>query len=114
MVKRNLDGTVIAAYKDFCDKVKLQTEHGTVTSTIGVVQGGVTSPLTFAITIDSMLWKLNEITPTLALADDIVCVVYGHLRLTILLNTLNEECRKYQFEINKKKSAIMEIRKDRR
>ena len=45
-----------------------------VETNIGVVQGGVTSPTTFAIMIDPLLRKLNGICPTYALADDLVAI----------------------------------------
>ena len=57
-----------------------------------------------------MLRALNEICPTLALADDLVSICYGEVQLNKFLTTLKVQCSKYLFEVNKKKSAIVEVR----
>lgn len=108
MIKKNFNPTIIKAYRSFCDNMQLQTEDGkSITTNVGVVQGGVTSPLTFAIMIDEMIRNLNKITSTLALADDIVCLCKGELILNRVINALTTECQNFNFEINKKKSAIL-------
>ena len=64
--------------------------------------------------IDPMLRRLNELCPTLALADDLVCIAKGNDKLDKLLRLLGDCCEERSFTINKKKSAIMEIRIDGR
>ena len=61
-----------------------------------------------------MLRKLNETAPTLALADDLVAVCDGLFQLNQYLTKLEKLCEQYGFVVNKKKSAIMEVRKDHR
>jgi len=105
------DPTIVKAYDHFCEEMKLKLPScAQVTTNVGVVQGGVTSPTSFAIMIDPMLRALNAVCPTLALADDLVCFCRGEDTLRELIHTLEKSCNERSFEINKKKSAIMEIR----
>ena len=64
--------------------------------------------------IDPMVQTLNDIAPTLALADDLVSVCYNEGQLYHLICTLERCCKERSFVINKKKSAIIEVRQDRR
>ena len=115
MAKKGFDPTLINAYTRFCENMALEMKDGsTAITNVGVVQGGVTSPTSFAIMIDPMLRALNEHCPTLALADDIICIVKGELKLHQLIVLLGEQCQERSFTVNKKKSAIMEIRLDKR
>ena len=114
MLDRGFDATVVQAFRSFCDGMRLRTDEREVLTTVGVVQGGVTSPLSFALMIDPMLVELNKLCPTLALADDLVAVCDGLLQLNLFLTTLSRLCARWSFTVNKKKSAIMEVRKDGR
>ena len=56
-----------------------------VPTNIGVVQGGVCSPLQFSALIDSLVVELNKHARCLALADDLVIVVKGTYNLNVIL-----------------------------
>jgi len=78
MDKNGFDSTFINAYTAFCHNMTLELPDGAQAVTnVGVVQGGVSSPSSFAIMMNPMLERLNELCPTLALADDLVCVAEG-------------------------------------
>ena len=64
--------------------------------------------------IDPMLRALNQVCPTLALADDLVGVCHGEVELNKFLTVLKQQCTERLFEVNKKKSAIVEVRLDGR
>ena len=72
------------------------------------------SGLLFAIAIDPMLQELNKHSPTLALADDLVAIVDGEWHLNQYLALLHSLCTQYGFAINKRKSVLIQVRKDRR
>jgi len=61
-----------------------------------------------------MLRAMNEVCTTMALADDLVSVCYGEYELFKLLKTLERCCKERSFIVNKKKSAILEIRIDKK
>ena len=48
-----------------------------VDTNVGVMQGAVTSPITFALYIDDLLRSLNTTSKAFALADDLVCICKG-------------------------------------
>ena len=52
------------------------------------MQGGVNSPLTFNIIIDDIIKALNDGGECLGLADDLVILVKGRLKLNWAINTL--------------------------
>ena len=82
MDSRGFDPTIVKAYTKFCENMTLQLpDRSKAITNVGVVQGGVTSPTTFAIIIDPMLRALNEICPSYALADNLVCIVKGEWKL---------------------------------
>jgi len=86
---KGFDPSIVKAYKRFCDDMKLKLSSGAeVVTNVGVVQGGVTSPSSFAIMMDPMLRALNEVCPTLALADDLVSICRGEDQLRELLRSL--------------------------
>lgn len=49
-----------------------------------------------------------------AYADDIVIVAHGEFKLAGVLTVVKDWCRRWRLEINKEKSGVMCIRKDRR
>ena len=116
MLERGFDSSVVRAYRNFMDGMTLKRADGSapVVTTVGVVQGGVTSPLSFAIAIDPLLQELNKLCPTYALADDLAAVVPGLLRLHIFLHRLDKLCQANGFTVNRKKSAIMKVRTSKR
>ena len=77
MIDRGYDTNVIRAYREFVNGMTLITDEDEIETNVGVVQGGVTSPTTFGISIDPLLCILDNISMTLALADDLVAIVPG-------------------------------------
>ena len=111
MRERGLEPTLINALRRFFKDMSLKVGDEMVKTNIGVVQGGVTSPTTFALAIDDLLRQLNITSTAYALADDIVCYCKGTLALTRTLATLHRVCRELGLSINKSKSAILQLRK---
>ena len=70
----------------------LKVNEEKVITNIGVVQGGVTSPLLFNFAIDDMVRDLNKFGNCLALADDIVIHVKGDLKLNMMIQALEKQC----------------------
>lgn len=91
--------------------MKLRVNDEIVETNIGVVQGGVSSPLLFNFLIDELVRDLNQFGLCLALADDLVVHVTGELKLRMMLNKLTQTCSKLGLNISKDKSAIMLIRR---
>ena len=81
-----------------------------VDTNIGVMQGAVTSPITFALYIDDLLRTLNRTSKTYALADDLVCICKGDFQLYRTVKALNKICENLGLSINTKKSAILIIK----
>ena len=95
MFDKGFSSTLIMSFRDFFNKMSLQIGESELAETnIGVVQGGVSSPSTFAIAIDDMLKDLNTISTALALADDIVCHVNSRHELEKVMEILNKWCKK--------------------
>ena len=82
-------------------------DRKTVPTNKGVMQGGVTSPITFALYIDDMLRQLNQTSDAYALADDIVCFCDGEMRLYQTTQALKFICNELDLKINFKKSGIL-------
>ncbi len=81
----------------------------------GVLQGSFLSPTLFNIYFDDLLRELEWVTNgTLAYADDLVIVTKNRISMISALNVLERWCEKNSMQINKKKSAIMVIKVDRR
>ena len=81
---------------------------------IGVPQGAVLSPVLFNLFINELVQLLNEKGFALAFADDLVAVAKGLDELDLAIQITENWCKVNQLEINKTKSAIMGLRKDRR
>ena len=80
------------ALKYMYENVKLIVNEEEVQTNIGVIQGGITSPTTFAIAIDDMLRNLNKVAKAYALADDIFCYCKGEYQLHQTIRTLEKTC----------------------
>ena len=81
-----------------------------VSTNKGVMQGAVTSPITFALYIDDMLRALNVTSTTYALADDLICICKGDMELYRTVKTLNKFCKDLDLGINQSKSAILIVK----
>ena len=81
----------------------------------GVQQGSVISPSLFSIYMAPLLRKLEKVTDcAMAYADDLAFTCVSREKLKKTLAITEEWCQTTGMEINKEKSAIMRIRKDRR
>ena len=91
-----------------------QIEDKKVPMDIGVPQGAVLSPTLFALYINDLLTKLNEETECYAFADDLVIIAKGPRQLSKAADVIEEWSAANGIGINKAKSGVMQIRKDRR
>ena len=81
----------------------------------GFLQGGVLSPTLFNVYIDTLLLKLDELDATiLAFADDLVNTTEGEIELFKGMELIRAWSRDYNIEINNDKSAILQVRYDKR
>ena len=77
MADRGFNGLLIKAFEKLFADTRMVINDEKVYTNKGVMQGGVTSPTTFAIYIDNLLRELNKTSKAFALADDIVCYCEG-------------------------------------
>ena len=77
MADRGFNGLLIKAFEKLFADTRMVIDDEKVYTNKGVMQGGVTSPTTFAIYIDNLLRELNKTSKAFALADDIVCYCEG-------------------------------------
>ena len=81
----------------------------------GVIQGGILSPDLFVITFNTLMQKLKkEGMDIFAYADDLVITQNGKIKMKKTTKIIEEWARNVEMQINKKKSAIMYIRKNKR
>ena len=81
----------------------------------GVQQGSVISPSLFNVYIDSLIEALKSSTTDIhAWADDISFTCKNKQQLIKAINIAEEWCLKKGMAINKAKSGILALRKDRR
>ena len=92
MDKKGINRKLIAATRNLYNGMKMRINGEDVVTNVGVVQGGVTSPLLFNLSIDDMIRELNKFGKCLALADDIVIHVRGELKLNMMLKKLEQLC----------------------
>ena len=111
MIKKKVHTSLIRATRELYQGMSLKVGKEEVTTNIGVVQGGVTSPLLFNFYIDEMVVAMNKFGTCLALADDIIIHVKGDLQLNLMINALKKLCQDLKLTISLKKSAVMEIKK---
>ena len=114
MHKAGMNDRLVASLRSFFDGMALMVDNTRVKTNIGVVQGGITSPLTFNLMIDNLIRRLNQRSICYALADDLVIYVKGDLQLRWVVTALEEEAAKIGIEISQEKSAIMEIQRGMR
>ena len=81
---------------------------------IGVPQGAVLSPTLFALYINDLLVDLNTNTTCYAFADDLVIVAKGEYLLDEAIRKITRWSRLNGIEVNKQKSGLLQLRKDRR
>ena len=77
----------------------------------GVLQGSVISPFLFNLFIDDLIESLNKIGICYAYADDIVIVCRTKKEQMETIKFIEEWIKSNDMNINKKKSAILNIRK---
>ena len=86
-----------------------------VKTTVGTPQGSILSPKEFIIYIDDLLEQYSRSgIEARAFADDIVCVLNNQVELERAIDITTAWSRENAIDINKKKSGVMAIRKDRR
>ena len=81
---------------------------------VGVPQGAVLSPTLFAIYINDLVQELNRDSVCYAFADDLVVIAKGEFQLQRIINLTQQWSERNGIEINKAKSGIIQVRKDRR
>ena len=77
MQDRNINGSLVKAFANMLAQTSMLIDGKKVQTNVGVMQGAVTSPVTFALYIDDLLRALNKTSQTFALADDLVCICKG-------------------------------------
>ena len=81
----------------------------------GVPQGAKLSPTLFTIYIDDLIRKLNDHKhEALAFADDIVVYIEGKDALEKVIRIVNDWSSEFEIEVNCNKSAILQLRADKR
>ena len=81
---------------------------------IGVPQGAVLSPTLFALYINDLVSELNSNSKCFAFADDLVIIAEGEFQLDLAIDKIERWSNTNGIEVNKTKSGIMQVRKDRR
>ena len=79
MKDRGVNDSLVKAFSNMLASTSMLIDGEKVATNIGVMQGAVTSPVTFALYIDGLLNQLNKTSETFALADDLVCICKGDL-----------------------------------
>ena len=72
------------------------------------------SPALFNLYINDLLYEMNKTSVTYGFADDIVAVVSGEANLLKTIKAIEIWSQTSKIEVNKKKSAILIVRKDER
>ena len=110
----DINDNLVMALRSFYDGMSLEVDGEKVKTNIGVVQGGITSPLTFNLIIDDLIQTLNKEVICLALADDIVIHAFGDYQLQKIIKLVKSECAKLGLTVSDTKSAVMEIQRGKR
>ena len=105
---------LVKALRNFYDKTNLLVDDEPVYTNVGVVQGGISSPLTFNILIDVLIRELNNVATCYALADDIVIHAADEDQLKNAIKKLEEITAELDIAVSKDKSAILEVRRGMR
>ncbi len=80
-----------------------------------MIQGGVLSPSLFLINFNDLLVRLKEADLEIAAyADDLVIIGEGKRKVRKAMKIIDEWVELAQMKINKKKSGLMYLRKNRR
>ena len=79
MKDRGINDSLVKAFSNMLASTSMLIDGQKVATNIGVMQGAVTSPVTFALYIDDLLNQLNKTSEAFALADDLVCICKGDL-----------------------------------
>lgn len=111
LVRGGVNDRLVRALRNFFDETNLNVDEERVDTNIGVVQGGITSPLTFNVIIDPLIRELNRHGTCYALADDLVVHAKSEKQLRKIAETLMSETAKLSLEVSKEKSAVMEIQR---
>ena len=81
---------------------------------IGVPQGAVLSPTLFALYINDLVAELNMGSTCYAFSDDLVIIAKGEMELDLAIDKIERWSTRNGIEVNKAKSGIIQVRKDRR
>ena len=116
MTFKQIPAYLIAAIANWLSNTRNTINDKNVCTNIGVPQGGILSPTLFNIYIDSLVEDLNYGNNTaLAYADDIVMVTRGKVDdLRTSIHRIEKWSRDNHIQVNLKKSAIFELKVDRR
>ena len=116
MTFKQIPAYLIAAIANWLSNTRNTINDKNVCTNIGVPQGGILSPTLFNIYIDSLVEDLNYGNNTaLAYADDIVMVTRGKVDdLRTSIHIIEKWSRDNHIQVNLKKSAIFELKVDRR
>ena len=100
MKERGINNSLVTAFSNMLRTTSMLVDGKAVDTNTGVMQGAVTSPITFALYIDDLLRLLNQTSKTYALADDLVCICKGDMQLFRTVKNLNKMCKNLGLSIN--------------
>ena len=93
---------------------RAQVGNDIINMDVGVPQGAVLSPTLFALYINDLIVELNSNNKCYAFADDLVVVAEGEFQLHQVIQITERWSERNGIEVNKAKSGIIQVRKDRR
>jgi hypothetical protein len=115
LARHKLPQQLVNVYHDLLSSTKATVGDDSFGITVGIVQGSISSPQLFSLFTTDLLDLYNEKEiESRMFADDICCVVKGEAELKRVIDLTEEWCTNNEVRINKKKSAIMAVRQDRR
>jgi hypothetical protein len=116
MEKKGYSEEIINAVKKIYSsaRMRLNTLQKHINVNRGVLQGGILSPWLFNIYIDDLIGELKgKAFEVLAYADDLAVICANKEELDRVIDALEEWCKQNEIAVNKGKSGILIIDKDR-